>query len=598
MKMRLWMRLVVLVGLLAGFVPPGALRAQPTSAPSGKLAKDLYFFADDAREGRGVGTDGLNQSADYIAARFKSLGLRTLPGCGDFFQPFFYTIATGVKPSTTLRFGDTTYTQGEQYRPLRFSPDGEFNAPVVFVGYGITDEKKGYDDYAGIDAKGKVVLVLRYGPKGEDAPQQTTLNGKASNAASHGAAALLLVNPPRYHGGDELLGFASADAASKIPFLHIKQEIANEMLKRAGAKNLTELQDAIDADLKPKSFALENVTVSGKVEIERKKTPIKNVLAYLPGGKSPNEYVVVGAHYDHLGRGGSGSLAPRSHEIHNGADDNASGTTAVLSLAEKLVYAGRRDRSIIFVLFSGEEEGLLGSEYFVEHPPIPLTNIVAMLNLDMVGRIRNETLYVGGAGTAGTFDAILAGADKSSPLQLKSIGKGGRGPSDHQSFAMKGIPVIFFFSGMHADYHRPTDDADKINFRGISEVVDFGMKVIDGMATMPRQTYVAKFDSQPTPLSGVGSSGARVSLGVVPDYGSDETTGGVKISGTSPGTPAEAAGLKDGDIITRIGEKTIDNLYDLTDFLGGSKAGDKVTIYFLRDKQRMETQATLVERKG
>jgi predicted metalloprotease with PDZ domain len=193
---------------------------------------------------------------------------------------------------------------------------------------------------------------------------------------------------------------------------------------------------------------------------------------------------------------------------------------------------------------------------------------------------------------------MVAAADKASPLQVKSFGKGGRGPSDHQSFAMKNIPVLFFFSGMHPDYHRPSDDADKVNYTGLSEVVDFGMQIVNGMATMPPQQYVAKYDGQTTALSGSGSRGTRVSLGVVPDYGSDEATGGVKITGTSPGSPAESAGLKEGDVIIQIAAKQIDNLYDLTDFLADAQPGDKVKIVFERNKQRMESETTLVERKG
>lgn len=598
---QMMIRSAAMAALAAGalfFTTLGIAQTAPSTLPAGKLARDVYFLSADEREGRGAGTKGLDQAADFVADRFKSLGLRTLPGSSDYFQPFLYTIPTGIAAPSELRSGESIFTQGNQYRPLSFSADGKFNAPVVFAGYGITDEKRNYDDYAGVDVKGKVVLLLRYGPKGDAAPPQASLNSKASNAAAHGAVALLLVNPPKYHGEDQLLPFDGGDASSKIPFIHVTQELANDLLKRGGASSLVELQDAIDSDLKPRSALLKDVTVTGNVLVERKKVPLKNVMAYLPGGKKPDEYVVVGAHYDHLGRGGQGSLARLSKEIHNGADDNASGTAALLAMAEKLVYAGRRDRSIIFVLFAGEELGLLGSQHFVENPPVPLKNIVSMLNLDMVGRVRNDVIYIGGSGTAASFDSILAAADKASPLEIKSIGKGGRGPSDHQSFAMKNIPVIFFFSGMHQDYHRPSDDAEKINYRGINDVVDFGFRVLDGMATMPRQTYVAKFDTQPTALTGSGSRGARVSLGVVPNYGMDETTGGVIISGTSPGSPAELAGLKDGDTITRIGAKTIDNLYDLTDFLADAKPGDEVTIYFERNKQRMQTQATLVERKG
>ncbi|HEY7091280.1 MAG TPA: M28 family peptidase, partial [Tepidisphaeraceae bacterium] len=239
--------------------------------------------------------------------------------------------------------------------------------------------------------------------------------------------------------------------------------------------------------------------------------------------------------------------------------------------------------------------GLIGSQYFVDHPPIKLENIEAMVNLDMVGRIRNQLLYIGGEGTADALEPIIKEADAGSPLELKSVGKGGRGPSDHQSFSMKKVPVLFLFSGMHPDYHRPTDKPDKINYQGMDEVVAFAEHVVDLLAMTPKQEYVAKYDSQ-RPQLGVGSRGTRATLGVVPDYGTDESTGGVKITGTTPGSPAEKAGLKDGDTILQMNDRKIDNLYDLTDVLAKGKPGDNVTISIEREKQRVELHATLAAR--
>lgn len=581
----------------------------PPPASGARMVKDLVYLASDELEGRGVGTRGLDLAADYIAERFESLGLRTLPNCPDYFQPFNVTSSIAVKNTTSLRTDQNNFELTRQFMPQGFSAEADFNGPVAFVGYGVTNSHQNYDDYAGIDVKGKIVIVLRYEPHNEkgtsrfsedDWSPAAALTAKAEAAAANGATALLLVNPPKYHGLDVLMPLSRAAGSSKIPFIHVKQDVANALLRRSGnGKTIGQLQDEIDATGRPQSFVLNGVNLTGKVELERKKVPVKNVVAVLPGGKSPDEYVIVGAHYDHLGHGGAGSLARGSELIHNGADDNASGTVAVLNMAERMVYAGRRDRSVIFVLFTGEEEGLLGSQHFVSNPPVPLNKIVAMLNLDMVGRVRNDTLYVGGSGTAVAFDAMLNAADQASPLQIKSIGKGGRGPSDQQSFSMKRIPVLFFFSGMHSDYHTPTDDAMKVNYGGINEVVKLGMNIVTSMSTMPRQEYVATFDSEPALLGrGTGSRGTRVSLGVVPDYGTDESTGGVRITGTSPGSPAEAAGLKDGDVIVQIAAKKIDNLYDLTNYLNGAQPGDKVTIVVMRKTERVELSATLAERKG
>jgi hypothetical protein len=370
--------------------------------------------------------------------------------------------------------------------------------------------------------------------------------------------------------------------------------------------DLKSLQSQIDRDGKPQSAAIDGVSASGTVDLVRRQTTVKNVIACLPGyGPHADEYVVVGAHYDHLGHGGPGSLAFGSKAIHHGADDNASGTAAVMELAQRLARAGRLQRSILFCNFTVEEEGLIGSAYFVNHPPVPLSKIVAMVNLDMVGRIRDERLYIGGAGTADNFDSLLAQADVGLPLKLKEsgpyIGRGGFGPSDHMSFAQKKIPVLFLFSGMHADYHTPTDTAEKVNYEGIDQAVALTERLIGEMATMPIEPYITKFDSLGALAASAGdtsSNGRRAALGVIPDYGTDDTTPGVKIMGTHPGSAAEQAGMRGGDILIAIGSARIDSLYDLEDFLERAKPGDKVKLVFLREKQRIESAATLGERAG
>jgi hypothetical protein len=578
-------------------------------SPAAELKQDVYYLASDNLEGRGPGTHGLDLAADYIAQRFKSLDLQPLPGCLDYFQYFTMNAATSAGPDTTLKSGDAKFILFQQYAPLGFSAQGEFTAPLAFAGYGISSKEYNYDDYANLDAKGKAVLILRYEPhndKGESRFEKdgfssvASLGAKAQTAADHGAVAVLLVNPPNFHGGDDrLIPIARGGAKSTIPFIQITRQVADDFLKHSGSeKNLQQLQNQIDTTGKPTSFALQDVTITGNIDIQHHKVQVKNVLAFLPGTTHPDEFIVIGAHYDHLGHGGPGSLAPNSTDIHHGADDNASGSAAVMDVAEKISRSGPRDRSILFICFTGEEEGLLGSDYFVAHPPINLKQIVAMLNMDMVGRLRNQTLYTGGEGTAESFESILQQDDAGLPLQLKSIGKGGFGPTDHQSFATKKIPVLFFFTGMHSDYHRPTDTADKINYAGLAEVSEFAERVVDSMTTMPREPYVGKYDSQGLTIAGYGSHGSGgVILGVVPDYGTDESTAGVRITGTAENSPAELAGLKNGDVIVQIGDKKIDSLYDLSDFLAKAKPGEKVSVQVLRDKQRIELHATLAERK-
>jgi Zn-dependent M28 family amino/carboxypeptidase len=574
------------------------------------IRQSVGYLASDELEGRGVGTPGLDKAADFVAGAFKKLGLQPVPGLEGYFQPFKITASSAPGPKTALRVGDKVYALEKDFTVIPLSTEAQFDAPVVFVGYGITSKEHDYDDYANVDVKGKVALALRYEPqdaegksrfsKSKEWSREAAMYTKATAAAKHGAVALLLVNPPT-RGDDATIPFSvQGFEKGPIPLLHVRRHVADDMLKRAGAdKDLAALQAEIDSTGKPLATPLKDVTASGQVKILRKDTPVKNVVAVLPGkGELANEFVVIGAHYDHLGRGGPGSLKPNSHEIHNGADDNASGTTAMLKLAEHYAKTGSTGRSMIFIAFTAEESGLIGSEHFVDHPPIPLDKIAYMLNLDMVGRVRNEVLSIGGSGTAPSFDAILKKADDASPLVMKSFGKGGFGPSDHMSFAMKKVPVLFFWSGNHADYHRPTDDADKVNYEGMEQVIAFATNVLDELRTHPREQYVAAADhGGMSPGTGSGSARSRVTLGVVPDYSGEEEKG-VRISGTVPGSPAEKAGLKEGDVLLQFNDDKIESLYTLTDLLAAGKPGDKVKIVVLRDGKKVELEATLAERKG
>ncbi|MGD0139604.1 MAG: M28 family peptidase [Tepidisphaeraceae bacterium] len=609
--------------------PTSVPATEPTtrSAPTAEIAtgappatdadpKDaLPYLASDALQGRGVGLPGLDAAAQFIAGEFAADGLRPLPGEADFFQPFDYTTQAGPGPKTALAIGSQNLALDTDYLPMRFSIEERFAGPAVFAGYGVRAPEVGYDDYDGIDVKGKVVIAMRYEPM--DARSQSrlatsgvsgwsdhaTFSAKAKAAADHGAAALLLVNPPDSQP-DLLIPFSGTfSGPSTIPVLQIKQSVANRLLAAAGAPDLKTLRDQIDASFKPRSMELKDQTVAGEVQIESMTAHVKNVMAALPGtGAGADEFVVVGAHYDHLGLGRLGGMFGPPGSIYHGADDNASGTSTVLELASRLAHAPPPPRTIVFICFTAEEEGLIGSQYFIKHPPVSLDKIVAMVNLDMVGRIRQQTLYIGGQGTAKDFDAILLQADMDSPLKLKSIGRGGMGPSDHMSFAQRRIPVMFFFSGIHADYHRPTDVAEKINWEGIGEVADFTAKVLEGLTKMPRQPYLVEADKDSMHLFGSPDFGPgparRVILGVIPDYASQESRVGVLISGTTPGTPADAAGLRQGDLLVQFGPQKLENLMDLTQALASCKPGDRVTIKLIRGTQTLSFDVTLAERKG
>ncbi|MBV8781419.1 MAG: M20/M25/M40 family metallo-hydrolase [Phycisphaerae bacterium] len=585
----------------------GPDRQAISDAETQSLRQDVTYLASDALEGRGVGLPGLNRAADFIADRYRQLGLREVSGGNGYFQPFTYTLNAAVGPRSSLALNGQPLTINRDFTQLPLTAPSAVAAPVVFVGYGIKDSDHRYDDYAGIDVRGKIALAMRYephNPTGGSAFTMTTdwspaaaLMTKSRAAADHGAIGLILVNPPFHHGGDLLLAPTMLQAPhASIPVFQVTQKSIESFI------DLKNLQSEIDRTSQPASASLDHLTIDARADLITTQTIVKNVIAELPGtGPHAGEFIVIGAHYDHLGRGGPGSLMFGSHAIHHGADDNASGTAAVLALAERLTRAGRLNRSVLFINFTAEEEGLIGSEYFVQHPPIPLSKIVAMINLDMVGRVRDAQLFVGGTGTEIDFDRLLADADRQLPLKLKDsgpyIGRGGFGPSDHMSFAQKSIPVLFFFSGIHADYHRPTDTAEKLNYDGMEAVVTLAHRLVDELADAPREPYDAEFDSQGAMTSLLGG-GRRASLGVVPDYGSTDPSAGVRITGTIPGSPAEKAGLRDGDVLIRIGATRLDTLYDLEQFLSDAHPGEAAELHYRRGREDFKSQVTLGERRG
>jgi Peptidase family M28/PDZ domain/PA domain len=602
---------VCLVLLLAR---PSTGPAQTRPAPTADFdpSVTLPYLASDTLEGRGVGMKGLDTAADYLAEHFRAAGLKPLPGLNGYFQPFDYTAAAKLDADCRLTVAGQTLKIDQDYRPLIFTSEGAFDGLVIFAGYGITSKSHHYDDYAGIDARGKVVLAMRFepmdsaghsrfAPPGADWSQDASLQSKVKNAAEHGAAALLLFTPSGLENSDPLSPFLMGYRAnnSSIPAFHIKRSAANLMLGEDAAITY-------DTDGKPTLRSSKVASASGEVRITRTVLHVKNVVGLVPGvGPRADEFVIVGAHYDHLGRGKYGGIFGPPGKIFHGADDNASGTAAVLELAAHAAAGPPRARSIVFILFSAEEEGLIGSAYFTAHPPLDLGKVVVMFNMDMVGRASKQTIYVGGEGTAKDLEAIVQRADVGQPLKIKSLpasvgGRGGLGPSDHMEFALKRIPIVFLFSGMHGDYHRPTDTADKINYAGINEVVALGDRLIDGLAVMPRQPYDSSAD-----IGGMGFASASVTdhvsgaaLGVIPDYTTDETNAGVLIQGVRPGSAADTAGLQGGDLIIQFGDKKLAGLQDLADALAAARPGDKVALKVQRGKETLVLHATLTERKG
>ncbi len=598
--------------LFALFVFTSLSLATAPSVPAAdpqRYLDDIKALSAPAMEGRGAGTKGLTRAAHLIEQRYKTLGLEPA-GTNSYFQPF--TVITGAQLKGKNSFvmltgsGKRELKVKQDFVPFSFSASGSVQAPMVFAGYGISADEFHYDDYAGLDVKDKIVLVLRYEPPSFAAQsgdhgltQHSQVVTKAINARNHGAKALILVNGKLGDGEEDLLtrfGSVSGPENVGIIFLQVKNDVADGWLKPSG-KSLGELQAQINAASKPASFALpENQNASVTVSIATTRSPVNNVLAYLPG-KTPGpneEYVIIGAHYDHLGRGNVDSLAPSQiGQIHPGADDNASGTAGVLELARLLApHKGELRRGILFMNFAGEELGLLGSAAWVKDPTRPLDKAVAMLNMDMIGRIKDEKVYIGGVGTGSTLKAVVEQAAQNSGFKIE-YSPGGYSSSDHTSFVARKIPVLFFFSGLHSDYHKPSDTWEKINPESAARLLNVVAATGEQLADAEdRPAFQVVADEKPP---GGGGSGYGPYFGSIPDFGEVET--GVRFADIKPNSPAAKAGLKAGDILVQFNDKPIKNLYDFTDALRRSKVGEVVEVKVLRDGQQVTASVKLEQRK-
>ncbi len=486
----------------------------------------VRILAADDLEGRGNGGEGIEEAARYIAARFRELGLKTAGVDGTYYQPFSmsseahlgsqnHLILEGAGMEDDLRLH-------RDFEPMTFSAAADIEAPVFFAGYGITAPDHGYDDYEGVDVRGAVVLIIRHVPRDGDSSGpfesergHATFVSKAVNAKAHGAAALLLVNDPFHRGDepDELLKFGTDLGAEDldIPAVYVKHNIVEKLFEAAG-EDLAQIQNDIDDNLLPSSFEMKGIRARLNVDVSRADKKGKNVLAYLPprGSAGDEELVIIGAHYDHVGLGRRYSLASqevRGVQIHNGADDNASGTAGVLELAR--VFTARTDleRGILFAAFAGEEMGLLGSSHYARNPTLSLEKSVAMLNMDMIGRLRNDRLYVGGVGSSPEFEAKLEELAAAHGLTL-SFSFSLENSSDHISFSSKQIPSLFFFTGLHSDYHRPSDDWDKINPAGAERVLRVAYQMVDYIQSLPeRPPFVQAARGERDRPSGGGEGG-------------------------------------------------------------------------------------------
>jgi len=625
------------------------------SAPGGtddaavreQLRLAVEWLAAPEREGRGPGTKGIDQAAEWVAERLADIGLDTVSGnhavagpspsdARSSFQRFGMTLDATLGPAAdnTAELvgppGENGMPQtialelGKDFTPLAAGGSGRFDLPLVFAGYGITAPAEHYDDYApltgaGPDSKdvadrqgpikGAAAVVLRQEPQKDDphsvfdgnqASQHAALARKVANASEHEAGGIVFCNDADADG-DTLMAFTRAGDGSEkrtMPILQIRRSVVDDIVKASLGRNLDTIQKGIDESLTPQSGPLAGWRIRGQTAIDRTEAEGRNVLAILPGvgwaqdgavdavGKQSPETVVLGAHYDHLGYGGTNSAAPGEHAVHHGADDNASGTALLVEVARILKQEGPFPRTILFVAFSGEERGLLGSAHYAANALVPLADTVAMVNLDMVGRLDGNKIVVHGTGTGTGLDALV---DRFVAARGFEAAKepGGFGPSDHSSFYARKIPVLHLFTGSHADYHRPTDTADKINYDGMVRITRLVTDIVRDLATTPdRPAYIEVASKQ-----FARGDGDRPYFGSIPDFGKPGK--GYAVTGATKDSPAAQGGITGGDVIVRLGESAVTGLEDFDSALRKHKGGDTVPVVVLRDGTEVTLQVTL-----
>jgi hypothetical protein len=587
--------------------------ARPAPPPSAEAAirpaelqADVVWLADPERTGRGVGTPGNEAAARWLAGRMEATGLRPA-GEEGFLQPFEAPVEALLRGENALGLAGAAAGLGKDWQPFTFSSSGTAEGELVWAGYGITAPELDWDDYAGLEVKGKVVLVAAHFPREDDpaspfrdarAYAHGEWRSKALNARDHGAAALLGVRDDWHHpGADDLPPWKGAVASpAGIPLARVTLAA----LARAGV-DVPALARAVAADGKPRSRPL-GVAVRLAVGIEQRRARTANVVGLLPGADArlAAECVVVGAHYDHLGYGGESAMNPEdSGKVHPGADDNASGTAALLAVARAFAIAGPPRRTVAFVAFSGEELGLLGSSRFVKSPPAacPPERMQLLVNLDMVGRPTKGKVFVEGAGSARDLRrAVEALPRREPPLPLTlAFGGDGYGPSDQTPFLAKGVPVLFLFTGAHADYHRPSDTADKIDPPGLAAVARLAFRAAFDAAARPDRLEAVRSPA-PSPPAGGGERGYGAYLGTIPDF-AERAEPGVLVSAVRPGSPAEKGGLAAGDVVTGVGRVEVRTLSDLGVALKAHRPGDAVEVRFQRGGEARRVQATLGERR-
>ena len=580
------MRILVFVFLLA-LLASCASKFNPEITVE-DIKENIEFLASDSLKGRKSGEHGDFLAAEFIRSKFEAAGLELLYENG--FQDFNLVSSAELGQGNLLKVNGKEFVAEKDFLPYAFSANTTVESGVVFVGYGIEVDRDSlkWNDFEGADVSGKWMLVLQGDPDLDD-PNSPFLEfsserAKALKASDMNAAGIILVAGKQFSAKDELssLFFDKNSSRYSIPVLQVTRQVADEMLAETG-ETVESLEEKIHNTNK-------GINLAGKAQVEvsvnvlLKETTTRNVVAMLPGTDETlkDEYIVAGGHFDHLGMGGpgSGSRAVDTIAVHNGADDNASGVSAVIQLAEKFASEKANKRSIIFVAFGAEEMGLVGSKAFTAHPPVAAEKIVAMFNFDMVGRLddKSNALSIGGTKTAKESEQILN--DLNTGFELAFSGEG-VGPSDHASFYLQNIPVFFISTGAHSDYHTPQDDAELINYEGAKSVMDYSFALVQEVANRNDKLTFQEAGSKYQRSRG---GRFKVTLGIMPDYAGLEKRG-MRVDAVTKGKPAYKGGIKKGDIITAIEGKKVGNIYDYMNRLQSLEAGQTITVDILRDNK-------------